>query len=87
MGGRSLFDSRITLVLIYTIMDVRLDRQLGEEAEIELEDAFRISDLWLILKKIQDSSPLQAFVFYSIRLFSHFRNLQQTCFPPNSILV
>ncbi len=40
----------LLLFLIYTIMDVRLDRQLGEEAEIELEDAFRISDLWLILK-------------------------------------
>ncbi|MGB4204461.1 MAG: MFS transporter [Bacteroidales bacterium] len=40
----------LLLFMIYTLMDLRLDRQLGEEAELEHEEAFRISDLWLILK-------------------------------------
>lgn len=40
----------LLLFLIYTIMDLRLDRQLGEEKELEHEEAFKISDLWLILK-------------------------------------
>lgn len=40
----------LLLFLVYTIMDVRLDKQLGEEAKLEPEDEFRVSDLWLILK-------------------------------------
>ncbi len=40
----------LLLFLIYTIMDMRLDKQLGKEANTEPEEAFRVSDLWLILK-------------------------------------
>ncbi len=38
------------LFLAYTIMDVRLDKELGEEAGDEVEEPFRVSDLLLILK-------------------------------------
>jgi len=31
--------------LIYTFMDVKLDKQLGDEAKLQPEDAFRISDI------------------------------------------
>lgn len=40
----------LLLFLIYTLMDLRLDKQLGEEKELGHEEAFKISDLWLILK-------------------------------------
>lgn len=35
---------------IYTFMDARLDKETGETAGSEPEEAFRVSDLWLILK-------------------------------------
>ncbi len=36
--------------LIYTFMDARLDKEIGADASSEPEEAFRISDIWLILK-------------------------------------
>lgn len=35
---------------IYTFMDARLDKEIGADAASEPEEAFRISDIWLILK-------------------------------------
>lgn len=35
---------------IYTFMDSRLDKEIGADASAEPEEAFRISDIWLILK-------------------------------------
>jgi uncharacterized membrane protein YjfL (UPF0719 family) len=35
---------------IYTFMDARLDKEIGEDGNAAPEEAFRISDLWLILK-------------------------------------
>jgi MFS family permease len=35
---------------IYTFMDARFDKETGENASSEPEEAFRVSDLWLILK-------------------------------------
>lgn len=36
--------------LVYTFMDARLDKEIGADATSEPEEAFRISDIWLILK-------------------------------------
>lgn len=36
--------------LVYTFMDARLDKEIGADASSEPEEAFRISDIWLILK-------------------------------------
>lgn len=36
--------------MIYTFMDVKLDREIGEDATAEPEEAFRMSDLGLILR-------------------------------------
>ncbi|MDP2237594.1 MAG: MFS transporter [Bacteroidales bacterium] len=38
------------LFFMYTFMDARLDKEIGEESTAEPEEAFRVSDLWLILK-------------------------------------
>jgi nitrate/nitrite transporter NarK len=38
------------LFFVYTFMDARLDKEIGADANAEPEEAFRISDLWLILK-------------------------------------
>ena len=35
---------------IYTFMDARLDKEIGADGSSEPEEAFKISDLWLILK-------------------------------------
>jgi len=35
---------------IYTFMDARLDKEVGADGNTEPEEAFRVSDLWLILK-------------------------------------
>jgi len=35
---------------IYTFMDAKLDKETGDAAGNEPEEAFRVSDLWLILK-------------------------------------
>jgi MFS family permease len=35
---------------IYTFMDARLDKEIGADGSTEPEEAFRVSDLWLILK-------------------------------------
>lgn len=35
---------------IYTFMDLRFDREKGADVNAEPEEAFRVSDLWLILK-------------------------------------
>jgi MFS family permease len=35
---------------IYTFMDARLDKEIGTDESAEPEEAFRVSDLWLILK-------------------------------------
>ncbi len=40
----------LLLFLMYTFMDIKLDKEIGEEANGEPEEAFRVSDLWLILK-------------------------------------
>ena len=36
--------------LVYTFMDARLDKEIGADASTEPEEAFRISDIWLIFK-------------------------------------
>jgi MFS family permease len=36
--------------LVYTIMDVKLDKEIGADLNAEPEEAFRISDIWLIFK-------------------------------------
>lgn len=38
------------LFFVYTFMDARLDKEIGADASGEPEEAFRVSDLWLILK-------------------------------------
>lgn len=35
---------------VYTFMDARLDKEIGADASSEPEEAFRISDIWLIFK-------------------------------------
>ena len=40
----------LLLFLIYTFMDARLDKEIGADSSSEPEEAFRVSDLWLILK-------------------------------------
>ncbi|HPE87520.1 MAG: MFS transporter [Bacteroidales bacterium] len=36
--------------VVYTFMDIRLDKEIGADATLEPEDPFRVSDLLLILK-------------------------------------
>lgn len=50
MWGVAFLVAGLLTFLVYTIMDLKLDKQLGEDASTEPEEAFRISDLWLILK-------------------------------------
>lgn len=40
----------LLLFLMYTLLDARLDKEIGTDENAEPEEAFRISDLWLILK-------------------------------------
>lgn len=40
----------LLLFIMYTFMDARLDKEIGEDGTAEPEEAFRVSDLWLILK-------------------------------------
>jgi len=40
----------LLLFIVYTFMDLKLDREIGKDDNSEPEESFRISDIWLILK-------------------------------------
>lgn len=48
--GVALLCVGLLLFIVYTLMDFKLDKEIGKEASGEPEEAFRISDIWLILK-------------------------------------